>query len=271
MLNHENFSEFRQGKISQFFREWGLSLILVLSALFWMILIGGHWASAQELDSNGDRSTVDRSDDEYSFNWLDPEKKIYVLQNRKYLKAGHAQLSLLGGIGFSNPYRSTLNGDARLAYYFSEDLGVEFFYTKTANSNNNTYNALVQSSGTGSGFPTIREIASQSGGMIHFVPWYAKINVFNSILYFDWYFGLGGGMIQSNVDTRATSSSAPNYVSQSTPGLFLSTGHLYHLSERFIARIDVTAAFYQTNISGTSGDTAWYSNYNFGVGFGWRL
>ena len=34
--------------------------------------------------ASGDGSN---SDDEYNFNWLDPEKKIYVLQNRKYLKA----------------------------------------------------------------------------------------------------------------------------------------------------------------------------------------
>ena len=27
------------------------------------------------------------SDEEYNFKWLDPDKKVYVLQNRKYRKA----------------------------------------------------------------------------------------------------------------------------------------------------------------------------------------
>ena len=32
-------------------------------------------------------------DDEYNFSWLDPDKKIYVLQNRKYRKAGRVMFS----------------------------------------------------------------------------------------------------------------------------------------------------------------------------------
>ena len=49
---------------------------------------------------------------EYDFSWLDPDKKIYVIQNRKYLKAKRALVSVLGGLGLSNPYRTTYNVSA---------------------------------------------------------------------------------------------------------------------------------------------------------------
>jgi outer membrane beta-barrel protein len=177
----------------------------------------------------------------------------------------------MGGIGFSNPYRSTYNLDPRLAYYATESLGIEVFYTLTQNTSNSYAQALFDASGSGTAIPKIREIRGQYGAMIHYVPWYAKINVFNSILYFDWYFGAGAGMVQSYVDTRASKSDAPNYLQQDQFALFFSTGHQYHLSQKIIFRIDVTGAFYQAPINGTTGDSSWYSNFNFGLGLGWRI
>ena len=44
-------------------------------------------------------------DDDYNFSWLDPDKKIYVLQNRKFRKANAAQLFLMGGMGLGETYR----------------------------------------------------------------------------------------------------------------------------------------------------------------------
>ncbi len=242
------------------------------------------WAGDPEDQSPGDRSPAnsstedqspdqspDQSGDEYSFNWLDPDKKIYVLQNRKYVKAGHPLLSALGGMGFSEPYRTTYNLDGRFAYYISESWGVEIFYAYTWNSPNNTYNALLAASGSGSGLPEIREIHSRYGGMIQFVPWYAKINVFNSIIYFDWYFGLGAGGLQTFVGAPNQKGSIASFPEQDLMGIFFSTGHLFHLFDQFVLRLDVTGTFYQAQVYGSSGDNVWYSNYNFGLGLGWRF
>jgi outer membrane beta-barrel protein len=210
-----------------------------------------------------------KSEDEYSFNWLDPDKKIYVLQNRKYLKSNRLLLSVMGGVGFSNPYRSTYNVDPRMSYYFNETWGIEVFYTLTGNSPNTVLDALQRASPNT--LPNIREIRAQYGGMLHYVPWYAKINVFNSILYFDWYFGAGAGTVQTYVDTRTQVSAPSNFLEQDMFSLFFCTGHQFHLSQSWVVRIDVTGAFYQAPINGTAGDTAWYSNYNFGVGIGLRI
>jgi len=76
----------------------------------WLAFEAGTWVAStwvEASESNGEfdstaRSSDSRSkgssdDDEYNFNWLDPEKKIYVLQNRKFLKGGHVLLSVTGG------------------------------------------------------------------------------------------------------------------------------------------------------------------------------
>lgn len=208
------------------------------------------------------------SDDEYNFSWLDPDKKIYVLQNRRYQKANRALLSGMVGVGWSNPYRSTFNIDPRLAFYFSETLGFEVFYTMVSNSGNSTYEALRNSSP--SSLPIIREITSQYGALLHWVPWYAKINMFNQILYFDWYISGGLGQIKSRIDTNRFSTGSPVYENQDLFAFFVGTGHQYHLSESFLVRLDVTGAFYQAQIYGNSGDKKLYSNYNFTFGIGFK-
>jgi outer membrane beta-barrel protein len=170
----------------------------------------------------------------------------------------------MGGTGFSNSYRTTYNLDPRLAYYFTEALGIEAFFTLTANSANNTFEALV---GTNTNVkPVIREIRTQMGLLGHWVPWYAKINVFNKILYFDWYFSGGAGQMRTQVSNNNVTN-----LPQDLFALYLGTGHQYHLGDRFLVRLDFTAAIYRAQVFGDRGDSAWYSNYNAGIGLGLKL
>lgn len=260
MISQGNRPDSWWTKISPSLRSWGVGFLLTLVAILWLSLVASNWSKASE---------GEKSDDEYNFNWLDTDKKIYVLQNRKYLKTGHAILSVTGGVGFSNPYKNAYNVDPRLAFYMSEAFGIEVFYTWINNSSNNNLKALQSASP--SVFPQIREIRAQYGGMLHYTPWYAKINVFNAILYFDWYFGLGAGNVSTFVDTRTTTSVAPNVVQQDVLGIFFSTGQFFHLSQRLLFRIDFTGAYYQVPINGTSGETSWYSNLNLGIGLGLKI
>jgi outer membrane beta-barrel protein len=256
-------------------REIGVSVFLTAAGLGWLGLVACAWAGQPELPDfeGGSRESAHRAkseDGEYDFNWLDPEKKIYVLQNRKFLKSGHALLSVMGGIGFSNPYRSSYNVDPRFTFYISESFGIELFYTYTGNYENSTFRALTVASGS-SALPQIREVRSQFGGAIQYVPWYAKINVFNVILHFDWYFNGGVGDVQTFVDTRVNVSSPSRFVQQDLMGLFISTGQLFHITQSFDVRLDVTGSYYQAPINGLTGETSWYSNYNFGIGAGLKL
>ncbi len=239
---------------------------VVLFALFWLFMVGAMWSRAANADE-GASSGSSGSNDEYSFKWLDPEKKIYVLQNRRYTKTNRVLLSLLTGPGFSNAYRSTWSLQPRAAYYFSEEWGFEVFYSKVFNWQNNTYKAL-SSTGT-TLYPVINEIRGEFGALVHWVPWYAKINVFNSIIYFDWYFAGGLGAVNHSMTTSTTNVNS--FTSSDDLGLYLATGHQYHLSETFTVRLDFMGTYYRAPLTVQTGDKVWFSNYDFTFGLGVRL
>ncbi|MGE0616216.1 MAG: outer membrane beta-barrel domain-containing protein [Bacteriovoracia bacterium] len=210
-------------------------------------------------------------DDTYDFSWLDPDKRIYVLQNRKFRKANHALFTLMTGIGTSNPYRNTYNLEPRVAYYLSESLGIEVFGTFTSNVQNNTYNALSRNTSTTSALPVIREIRSQYGLLAHWSPWYAKINVFNTVLYFDWYFSAGLGSLNSYLDTNTLVGAPSNFIQQSLFAFMVGTGHQYHLNQKWIVRLDFMGALYTAPLFGNAGNSSLFSNYNFNFGIGVKL
>jgi outer membrane beta-barrel protein len=212
----------------------------------------------------------DDSDDEYNFSWLDPDKKVYVLQNRRYTKARRAQVSVMGGVGLSNPYRTSYSFDPRLAYFFSETLGIEAFYSVVSNKVNNTAQALSRASGTAP-LPVIREIKNQVGVLGKWAPWYAKINVFNKILYFDWYFTAGVGRMNMDLTNRSTSGGAITRVNQSKSAFYLGTGHEFHVNEHLDIRWDFMAAFYSSPVFGTTGESATFTDLTFIAGLAWRF
>lgn len=231
---------------------------MILLACVWLAVVAASWAESAEVPH-----------DDYSFKWLDPDKKIYVLQNRKFVKAERPMVSVMVGPGISNSYRDTTGVGFRGAYFFSEDWGLEGQYTAGINSENQTYAALQISSPNAS--PVVREMRSQLGLNVMWVPWYAKINVFNRILYFDWYFTGGAGQIRTALDTRARTTDAASYQEKSFAALYLGTGQLFHVSQLFTVRLDMTTAFYRTPSLGTTGAVNWYSNTLFGFGLGLKL
>lgn len=242
---------------------WGIRILMVISAIVWLMLIASSWAGLAEASEKDPPL-------EYNFRWLDPDKKIYVLQNRKYLKSSRLLFSVLGGVGVSNSYRDVKTLDGRMSYYLSEGVGLEVFYRKSFNSANTTFDALVNTNTNI--FPIIREMKAEYGGTLQWVPWYAKINVFNSILYFDWYFAGGAGQLESvAVKPEGVGAVTQLITPQNLFALYAGTGHQYHLSQSFTIRLDLTGTFYRAPVFGTWGDETWFSNYNFGIGFGLRI
>ncbi len=261
-------------------RQWAVRVGILSLVALWFVLLALSWANAEEnQDSLQTASDLQRSPaayngsgdsaDAFNFNWLDPEKKIYVLQNRKYLKSNRPLLSVMAGPSISNAYRKTFDFTGAFAYYPEEIWGLEVFYTLFANQENNTFAALTDA--TKNVIPVIREIRSQFGIDFHYVPWYSKINVFNQILYFDWYFSGGLGAIHTALDTRASALVASVFQNEDFFSLFAGTGQQYHLSRSLLFRIDFTGAFYQAPRFGNSGGATWFSNFSFGFGLGLKI
>lgn len=202
---------------------------------------------------------------ERNYTWLQDGQKIYVLQNRIYPKEGHLQLHLLGGFAKQSSYRASNSLDARANYYFTEELGFEVFYQKFLNRNNNTFRAIESTSVR----PDVLEVQNQTGALFHWAPWYAKINIFNTIVYFDWYLAAGAGRV--NVDAIPGSSQGGTARNTSYTAYYFGTGHQYHLTETWMLRLDFTNAWFQAPLRAVSGAKTWTTNSTFEFGVGIKL
>jgi outer membrane beta-barrel protein len=246
---------------------WALYGLLIQS-----MAVGALASSSQAATSAPQAASS--SDDDYNFSWLDPEKKIYVLQNRKYRKAGGAHLYVMGGTALAETYRTAFQVQPRLATWFNEDFGFEAFYTARFSSPNNAYKALMQASGGGT-TPLIREIKSQFGILFNWAPWYAKINVFDTVMYFDWYFSLGAGSMSTEIGPKTKDDNPSLWQSENLFAVYLGTGQIFHVSEVFKVRLDFLGHFYSApifpGIANAPADKSIFSSFTFSLGVGFKL
>ncbi|MBC7693337.1 MAG: hypothetical protein H7222_16350, partial [Methylotenera sp.] len=124
--------------LKKFCKAYAPQFSILLMAMLWLAFIAVSWAEAAGT-ANGAQAAgrqlagmsgdAPAKSDEYDFSWLDPEKKIYVLQNRRYLKANHIMLSAMIGSASSNPYRNAQSFEGRATYFINEAFAIEAFYT----------------------------------------------------------------------------------------------------------------------------------------------
>jgi len=231
----------------------------VLVVLGWMALVALSWM--QEAKAS--------DDPEYDFSWLDPDKKVQVLQNRRYRKALHPMISVLGGAAANTPYRNSYIVEPRVAFSLSESFTFEGFYGFHLNSENSFYESLVNAGSNA--LPTIRESNSRYGGLLQWSPWYAKINVFNAILYFDWYFSIGAGVYNTTLDLRDSNASAAIGDEESNFAIYAATGHQYHINEWLKVRLDITSVTFNAPVSRTGDEKDWFTDATFTLGLGVQL
>lgn len=204
---------------------------------------------------------------EYDFSWLDPEKKIYVVQNRKYTKAKKMEFSASGGFGFGEPYRSSWVFVPRASYYFNEDWGISALGLMASNSENKNIRVLKTESA--SALPSIRDVRGFVGGSVVWVPFYAKINTFNKILYIDWAFEAGVASVSSEIDLNTNANNPPSVVTDSKVGFFWGTSQKFFINRNFAIRWDLLGVFYKAQVASQgllTSATETLNNYYFTVG-----
>src|SRR6476660_9546234 len=72
----------------------------------------------------------------YDFLWLDPDKKVYVLQNKLYKKEHTAYIDLGYISNFTSKFQDTYGFTGRVGYYVHEEWAFEGFYNGYQNRNN---------------------------------------------------------------------------------------------------------------------------------------
>ena len=166
----------------------------------------------------------------YDFLWLDPDKQVYVLQNKIYQKKNsiYADIGYLTNI--TSKFQDTSGLQLRGGYYFTEEFALEFNFHNYSNSNNDDYKnvRLINSAE-----PFIRRLNNTYGIYAIWSPFYGKINTFNKIFYFDWSFGVGYQRInaESNIDNVRNPLVDSKFKKESYNGIGAKTNVKFHINE----------------------------------------
>ncbi len=181
--------------------------------------------------------------DLYDFRWLDQDKKVYVLQNKEYVKKHtfYGDFSLLKGL--SSDYQDTSGFQVRSGYYFSEEWAFELTLTDYSNKNNTTMDNLQRINGV---VPFVRKIEQTYGGGVIWAPFYGKVNTFNKIFYFDWYFGLE--VLQMKASSNANSATNPNsnaFDDETFTGAMAKTGLKFHINRNWHIGLELQNTYYK--------------------------
>lgn len=212
----------------------------------------------------------------YNFSWLDKDKEIYVLQNRRFRKDGNVYIGATGAYNLNQAFVNSYGGTARLGYFFTEDWGIEGVYGKNSSDENDTAKG-VKEQGT---VPFYREIDSYVGAMIMWSPFYSKINTFNRIFYFDWMFGLGAASIttKDNRNKFTPGANENTLTSDTVVGALWNTGFRFYINESWSLRLDVTGLTYKAdktkgteNSGETSKTSKLFTSYDLGLGLNYAF
>lgn len=205
--------------------------------------------------------------DLYDFSWLDKDKEVYVLQNRKFKKENKFNLTAGYGQTASGAFVDANAIQFRAGYFFTEELGFEVIYSKNSGVENETA-ASVRNSGS---IPFRRIVESYSGGMLVWAPFYSKINTFNKIVYFDMLFGLGVAQVAEVNNRSQFDNFDPSLkdVSENHSGLIWNFGNKFFITEMWNIRFDISGIHYQAKkaIKNTT-EESWYQNIDMALSVG---
>lgn len=187
--------------------------------------------------------------DLYNFSWLDKDKEIYVLQNRKFKKVNRFYVS--GGFGktLTGAFVDSTSLQLRAGYFFHEEWGAEFIFASNSGEENDTAASVRNSNGGGSGSIPFRRIVNDYiGAMALWSPFYSKINTFNSIVYVDWIFGLGFAKLNETNNGPEVQAGSPNpglTVDESHTGLMWNVSSKFYINTSWSVRADINGILYQ--------------------------
>lgn len=179
----------------------------------------------------------------YDFLWLDPDKKVYVLQNKLYKKENSFYFDLGYISNMTSKFQDTKGFSGKAGFYFHEEWGLEFAYHQYSNSNNDDYRNVKL---INEAVPFIRRPSSTYGVMAIWSPFYGKINTFNQIYYFDWSFGAGVGqaVTQSNIKSVRIENAPNKYVRETHESALLKTKLKFHITENVHVGVEYMNTYY---------------------------
>ena len=210
-------------------------------------------------------------DDLYDFLWLDPDKKVYVLQNKVFKKKGKFYANIGFIMGLNDNFQESSGIQFKTGYYLHEEWAIEGVYHQYSNSDDDNFKSLQEINGSTA---FVRAVEKKVGLMAVYSPFYGKINTFNKIIYFDWSFGLGIGQIhtESNAKTVSEPSTADQFFDEKSTAILAKTALRIHATKNIHVGIEYSRDNYRApsaTINGRAGSDSWRTNSEvaFSIGF----
>lgn len=209
----------------------------------------------------------------YDFLWLDPDKKVYVLQNKIYKKEHTFYMDVGYLSNFTSTFQDTKGFNVKAGYFIHEDWGLEVFYNQYSNKNNDNWDNVRNINGAD---PFVRRLNSSYGAMAVWSPFYGKINTFNRIFYFDWSFGLGFSKInaESNRKSVADDELRSTYEKESYNAAVWKTNLKFHLKENVHLGLEWMQQHYKApgpNRNGKAGQDKFRNNQDLIISVGFSF
>lgn len=178
----------------------------------------------------------------YNFSWLDPDKEVYVLQNRKFRKQGKVFLTLGFGKQVSGAFIDSTQFHGRAGYFFREDWGITLLYSSNSGEENDTAASVRVNGAT----PFRRIMQNYTAGLLSWAPFYSKLNSFNKIFYYDLIFSLGAATLDLETN-RTEVNRAGGGVTAEAESYTAAAADItakFYISKNWSADLNLTALFY---------------------------
>jgi len=194
--------------------------------------------------------------DLYDFQWLDPDKSVYVLQNKIYPKNKSFYIDLGYIDGLSSEFQISSGMVLKAGYFFHEEWGIELAAANYTHTSNAAYESIKVINGTE---PFIRRITKNTSLFVIWSPFYGKINTFNKIFYFDWSFGLGIGQMQaeSNLSSVTNPGLPSSFDSESYNPIEFKTGVKFHINKKIHFGVEYLGHSIQAGTAKHPGSKEW--------------
>jgi outer membrane beta-barrel protein len=234
----------------------------LITLLFLCITINSTWAG---------------EDNVYDFSWLDGDKEIYVLQNRKFRKKSRVYLGGLYGRSINGAFIDSSRFSLQGGFFFQEDWGLELSYVSASGSTNTTHDSVKEQSNAVAFY---RKIETEMTAMLLWSPFYSKINTFNKIFYYDWMFGLGVSTVTTADNRNEFDDASPDsdkLTNETNSGVSWMTAFRFYITENWSSELRFRATHVNADYASenqSNQDTTekrWIHYYNFNVGLNYTF
>jgi outer membrane beta-barrel protein len=197
--------------------------------------------------------------------------EIRVIKNKYFTKRFRLELDIGAGGVMNQSFHNSYLAQGGLGFHFSETVGLHLEGAFSFNRNKYECEELGSQSFLIS--PVLNEMDNFYGGYLTYTPVYGKYQLGSGdVLYFDWFFSVGGGLATNNEREGGCGDIEPIVkASGATPQVNLGTGQRYFVSTNTAVIWNLRFLMYQAAGEGKTFIADGVKNVILSLGIGYFL